>query len=94
MTLGEALKYEAAPNASRRIVTSSSTDALGEKREVGDQSGIVTIAFVLGGTSNPRVSFSTGFKVGETESGEGDKIITCSHTLLQASVPSSFTMTT
>lgn len=98
VTLGEALKYEAAPNAHRRIVTTApssegeSNTALieGVKLEGGEevtQSGIVTIAFVLGGTANPRVSFSTGFKVGETESGEGDKIITCSHTLMQVSSP-------
>ncbi|GAA5822025.1 hypothetical protein JCM10212_004660, partial [Sporobolomyces blumeae] len=58
-------------------------DARGESAIESTQDGVVVVAHVVGGR-DPFVSVCSGFAVGEVESGQGQTLLTCLHTLDEA----------
>ncbi|SCV71354.1 BQ2448_2942 [Microbotryum intermedium] len=89
MVLDLDLQYESAPSIDRRVLritTEAEAETekaeperrgqeLAEQQSPQTQSGIVTVAHVIGG-KQPRVSVCSGFAIGNSET-----IVTCAHTL-------------
>ncbi|GAA5926253.1 centromere-binding protein CNN1 [Sporobolomyces koalae] len=72
------LPYDSAPRPPRRI----RTDGKGCSTAT-EQDGIVVVAHVVGG-AEPKTSISSGFAIGQTKPGEGQMLLTCSHTVYSA----------